>query len=166
MITFICFSLVFINNAYAVQTQISIKSEPSYKLIKDIIKNNISIGKIYEINVTLVNSGLGISDELTVNLTDEENFTLSKKIIINPGETKIISFTWSTLLIKNQQIIISFYPSDQDIIWNQYNSGSQAFTIYMTDENNVQATSTPGFEIVLVIASILIFSFPLKKNKS
>jgi len=166
MIAFICFFLVLINNAYATQTQISIKSEPSYKLIKNIIKNNVSISKIYEINVTLVNSGLGISDELTVNLTDEENFTLSKKIILNPDETKVVSFTWSTLLIKNQQIIISFYPSNQNIIWNQYNSGSQAFTLFMTDENDIQATSTPGFELVLVITSILIFSFLLKKNKS
>ena len=143
-----------------------LESEPTYRLIKDIIKNNVSLGKIYEINVTLVNRGLEISDELTVNLTDEENFTLSKKTKFYPSEIKVVSFTWSTLLIKNQQIIVSFYPSNQDIIWNQYNSGSKAFTLYMTNENDIQAASTPGFELVLVITSILIFSFRLKKNKS
>lgn len=150
----------------ATGAEVSIDGEPTYRLIKDIIKNNETIGKIYEINVTLVNSGFSGSDELTVNLTDEEHFSLSKKIILNPGETKVVSFTWSTLLIKNQQIIISFYPSNPDIDWNQYNSGSKAFTLYITDEKDIKATSTPGFEIVLVIIAVFIIIFLLEKRNN
>ena len=128
IVSFICLFIILYNTVDATQAEISIENEISYKLIKDIIKNNVSIGKIYEINVTLVNTGLEISNELTVNLTDEENFSLTKKIILNPGESKVVSFTWSTLLIKNQQITINYYPSNPDIDWNQFNSGSKAFT--------------------------------------
>ncbi len=122
------------------------------------MKNNEIIGIIYEINVTLVNSGLIKSDEITVNLTDEEHFFLSKEIVLNPGQNKTISFNWSTLLIKNQQIIIGYYPSNPDTGWNKCNSGSKVFTIYIKDEEKNKATA-PGFEIILLLISILIFIF-------
>ena len=124
----------------------------------------MTIGKTYEINVTLLNSGINSSEELIVNLTDEENFSLSKKIILNQNETKVVSFTWSTLLIKNQQIIVSFYPSNLDTDWNQYNHGSKTFTIYIADEKDKNTTNSPGFEIIFVIIAILIFIFLLKKR--
>lgn len=158
---------LIINNDFLIKAdgaEVSIVGEPTYVLIKDILKNNLTIGKIYEINVTLINSGFSSSEELIVNLTDEEHFSLSKKIILNQNETKVVSFTWSTLLIKNQQIIVCFYPSNLDTDWNQYNSGSKAFTLYITDEKDKNTTNTPGFEIIIVIIAILIFIFLLKKR--
>ena len=161
-IFFICaFQIIVINRLHvqANQAKISIYGEPTYKLIKDIKQNNEIIGKTYEINVTLVNSGLETTDEITVNLTDEEHFSLSRKIFLNPNETEIVSFNWSTLLIKDQQIKISYYPTNPDTNWNQYNSGSKIFTVLITDEKDTKATSTPGFEMVLVITSMLIIIF-------
>ena len=161
-----CLFLIIINNELYVQAAeagVYIDGEPTYKLIKNIIKNNEIIGKIYEINVTIINNGLDVSDDLIVNLTDEEHFSLSRNIILNSSETKIVSFTWSTLLIKNQQILVSFYPSNPDIIWNQYNSGSKAFTIYISNDKDLKATDTPGFEIIYVITAMLIFIFLLKR---
>jgi len=146
------------------QPGILIEGEPAIRLIKDIKQNNEIVGKIYEISVTLVNTGIDITDELTVNLTDEEHFSLSKKIMLNYSETKTVSFNWSTLLIKDQQIIISFYPTDQDTDLNQYNSGSKTFTIHMTDVQGIRSTSTPGFEAVLIITAILIVVFLMKKQ--
>ena len=169
IIIFIYLFLIINNKLHvsAAEAEVYIDGEPTYKLIKDIIKNDEIIGKIYEINITLVNSGFISSDELTVNLTDEEHFSLSRKIILNAGETKVVSFNWSTLLIKNQKIIISFYPSNPDIDWNKYNSGSKSFTIYITEEKDIKATSTPGFEIISLITAILIFTFLLKiRNNS
>ena len=167
IVFFICLFIIIINNesyVNAAEAEVFIDGEPAYKLIKDIIKNNKIIGKIFEINVTIVNSGLGVSDELIVNLTDEEHFSLSREIILNPGETKVVSFTWSTLLIKNQQILVSFYPSNPDIDWNQYNSGSKSFILYISNEKDINTTNTPGFEIVFVIIAMLIFILLLKKN--
>jgi hypothetical protein len=158
---------LIINNDFLIKAdgaEVSIVGEPTYVLIKDIIKNNVTIGKIYEINVTLINSGFNSSEELIVNLTDEEHFSLSKKIFLNQNETKVVSFTWSTLLIKNQQIIVCFYPSNLDTDWNKYNSGSKAFTLYITDEKDKKTTNTPGFEIIIEIIAILIFIFLLKKR--
>jgi len=152
------------SQARAVQPGISIIEEPTYRLIKDVYQNDKIIGKIYEINVTFVNNGLINSEEIMINLTDEEHFYLSRKIILTPGETTVL-FNWSTLLIKNQKIIISYHPSNQDIDWDKYNSGSKAFTLFMIDEENVKATSTPGFETVLLLVSLLIFIFILKKSK-
>ncbi len=157
---------LIINNDFLIKgagAEVSIVGEPTYVLIKDIIKNNEIIGKIYEINITFINNGFNSSEELIVNFTDEEHFSLSKKIILNPSETKVVSFTWSTLLIKNQQIIVSFYPSNLDIDWNQYNSGSKAFTLYIKDDKD-NTTNTPGFEIILLIIAVLIFIFLLKKR--
>ena len=82
---------------------------------------------------------------------------------IEPGETKTISFNWSTINIRNQILKVNFYPSDLDTLWNKYNSGYKTFTIKV-DDNNIPATSTPGFEILLAIIAIICFTYLMKKK--
>lgn len=148
------------------QAQVSFLGEPTYKLITNIERNGKIIGKTFQINVTLHNSGKLRSDELTVNLSDDEGFTLTRdKIYLDQGETKTVSFTWSTTVSKNQQIKVQFFPSNLDTVWNEYNSGSTTFTIKVTDNGGFPATSTPGFEIVVFLSAITILIFLLKKKR-
>ena len=142
---------------------ISIKDEPTYKLTNTILRDGRILGKSYKIDVVFTNSGAFKSDEIEVNLTDQEGFTLSQRTFFNPGETKTITFNWSTINIKNQELQINFYPSNQDIIRNNLNSGRKSLTIKV-DVSSVPGASTPGFEIVLLIAAILCVTTFLKRK--
>ena len=102
--------------------------EPSYQLKNSIIKNNKLIGQTYQINVTLYNKGYTRTVDFIVNHTYEDG-SLNKNISLEPEETKVVSFTWSTIKIKNQRLTIYFYPSDLDVIRTKYNSGSKSLTI-------------------------------------
>lgn len=146
------------------QAEISFFGEPTYTLENKIIKNNQVIGRIYKIDVTLYNAGNLRSEELAVNFTDEEGFSLVKYTYINPGVTKIISFNWSTILNRDQEIQANFFPADLDTIWNQNNSGSKTFMIKINDKNGMPATNTPGFELTLIISSIIIFVYLIRRK--
>jgi hypothetical protein len=149
-------SIITLDNCKAEdQVGVYIVGEPSYQLTNSIIKNNILIGQTYQINVTLYNSGYTRSIEFIVNLTDKDS-SLKKNISLGPGETKVVSFTWSTVKIKDQRLIIYFFPSDLDVIRTRYNSGSKSLTIKIENDKELPATSTPGFEIILVITAIFI----------
>ena len=167
---FLClFSIILTSgrDVRATGAGVSIVGEPTYRLTNSVIKNNEVLGKTYEINITLRNGGDSRSDELTINLADEEGFSLNKTAVLQPDETKVISFTWSTITIKNQVLLISFYPSNLDTDPNEYNSGSKTFTIHVTDEADLPAASTPGFEIIFVITAIIILiSLRKKRNKN
>ena len=137
------------------QVGVYIVGEPTYQLKNSIIKNNRIIGQTYQINVTLYNNGYTRTVEFIVNLTEKYS-SLKKNISLEPGETKVVSFTWSTINIKNQRLIIYFYPSDLDVIRTKYNSGSKSLTIKIENDKELPATSTPGFEVILVVIVILI----------
>jgi len=148
------------------QAGVSFLGEPTYRLITNIERNGQIIGKTFQINVTLHNSGKLRSDELTVNLSDQEGFTLNREsIYLDPGETKTISFAWSTTVNKNQQIVVNFYPTNLDTIWDGYNSGSTSFTVSAVGGGGIPATSTPGFEFVALLSAVAILIFLLKKKK-
>jgi len=142
---------------------ISIKDEPTYKLTNTILRDGRVLGKSYQIYVVITNSGAFKSDEIEVNLTDQEGYTLSQRTFFNPGETKTITFNWSTINIKNQELQINFYPSDLDIARNNLNSGKKSLTIKI-EEGSVPGASTPGFEIGLLIAAILGVVFFIKRK--
>lgn len=167
VLTLNLFFITFTEKSVAVnQAQVSFLGEPTYRLITNIERNGQVIGKTFQINVTLHNSGKLMSDELTVNLSDEEGFTLTRdKIYLDQGETKTISFTWSTTVNKNQQIKVQFFPSNLDTVWNEYNSGSKTFTIKFTDNGGLPATSTPGFEIVAFLSAVAFLILLLKKKR-
>lgn len=144
-------------------SEISIQGQPTYIVTNTIIKNGRILGKSFKIDVILSNTGNIKSDEIEVNITDEEGFALSQRTYFEPGETKTISFNWSTINIRNQILKVSFYPSNLDTLWNKYNSGYKSFIIKV-DDNNIPATSTPGFEIFLTIIAIICFTYLMKKK--
>ena len=168
VLTLNLFFIMFTEKSIAAnQAQVSFLGQPTYRLIRSIERNGQVIGKTFQINVTLHNSGNLMSDELTVNLSDEEGFTLTRdKIYLDQGDTKIISFTWSTTTLnRNQQIKVLFFPSDLNVSWNEFNSGSTTFTIKVTDSGGLPAASTPGFEIIVFLSAVTILIFLLKKKR-
>ena len=161
------FFMIFAEKCTAMdQSQVSLLGEPTYNLVRDIERNGQIIGKTYQINVTLYNSGDLRSDQLTLNLTDEEGFILHRdNVYVDPGKTATIPFTWSTTTIRNQNIRVNFYPTALDTIWNEYNSGSTIFSVKIRDDSGLPATSTPGFEIIALLFAVAISIFLLKKKR-
>jgi len=143
---------------------VSFADEPTIELNHEIVTNNEVKGRVFFVNVSLENTGNIASDELTVNLTDEEGFTLSKTTTVSASEIKTISFTWSTVYLSDQTLHISFYPSDLNKATTQYNHG--VTTISVSEEKTEDSNSnTPGFEIMLLIVAF-IFIIENKKRKT
>jgi len=136
--------------------EIIFAEEPTYELVNVLTKNNKEIGWTYQINVTLKNIGDKKSDELVVNLSDDEGFSLLNYTIIKPGEIKNISFRWSTIQKRDHVLTIRYFPADLDKSWNKYNSGLKKLTIPYKPSNEIQGTSTPGFEAIATFISITI----------
>jgi len=157
------FSFVEIINAEENPFEISIVDEPTYKLTKIIERNGRIIGKSYQISIILTNTGYQKTDQIEINMSDQEGFVLTQRTFINAGETKTITFNWSTIKIINQELKINYYPSDLDTPLNKYNSGQKIFKIKIA-ENGMPGTSTPGFEIILLIISILVVTFKFKRK--
>lgn len=165
---FMLISLLLIISSESIlakRSNVSIKEEPTYELVDTLTKNNKIIGKYYKIYVTLYNSGDVRSELLTVNLSDPEGFVLLQDTYVEAGETKIITFNWSTTYLINQNIKVNFFPSSAYAQTNQYNSGSISFVIDVVENNGLTGTSTPGFEIIFLISAILIIFFLSKKYK-
>ena len=68
------------------------------------------------------------------------------------------------MINRNQRITISYFPANLDTDWNQYNSGSKTLTIKIGAEDGLSATSTPGFEFMLVIMAFIVFTILWKKK--
>jgi len=148
------------------RAELEIKGEPSYTLIKEIKKGGTIIGRTYKINVEIGNAGNVRSEETVINLTDDEGFTLKKVTYFEPDETKTISFNWSTLYTYNQELKINYFPANLNLNRNRFNSGSAILTIKPLGDQGVSATNTPGFEIAIMILSLLCIMFygKIKKN--
>ena len=145
---------------------VSFVGEPTYELLNTVKRGGNIIGKAYVINITLYNSGPDESEALIVNISDEEGFDLFQRISIDSGETKVVTFEWSTMLLRNQQILINFYPENSKNKKTLQNSGSTSLTIKIIDTNDdLTGTSTPGFEFLVVLSAIILLSILLKKKK-
>ena len=141
---------------------ISIVGDPVYELVSRDTTNDITISR-YFINITFGNTGTETSDEIRVNLTDEEGFSLTKDFTLSAGAETTVSFYWSTTYYQNQNIVVKFFPKDLDTDWTEDNSGSTTFELVMIEgEDN---KSTPGFEIILVLSAIIIFAYYQKQKR-
>ena len=156
------FSCFLIENVKAQQADIDFIGEPTYFLTKEVIKNDEVIGRSYIINVTLRNSGDLKSEEMTINLTDIEGFSIHDLTYFEPGEIKTITFHWSTIILQDQQVILSYFPSAPGADRNQYNSGSKTLIIKVPSE--ISNESTPGFELIFSFLAIIIVIFVLSKK--
>ena len=145
---------------------VSFAKEPTYELVNRLTKNNKVIGWVFHINVYLQNTGDRRSEELIVNLSDEEGFSLMKQVILEPDENKTVTFTWSTISSKDQQLTIKYFPADLDTIWNKYNSGITTLNVIVEGKDSIPATGIPGFEIPLLMLTLIFIVLYQKKKKT
>ena len=117
----------------------------------------------YYINVSIHNSGDEPSIPIDVMIIEDEHIICPdycKNVSIDIHENKIFTFDWCTPSA-SKAIEIAFAPSDPEILKNQHNSGSQSLMI-MAEQSN-QEESTPGFELVTIVVSIVIFCIIFRK---
>lgn len=145
------------------RAEVSFLGEPTYELVNKLEKNTI-IAWTYSIDVTLQNTGNKKSDELLVNLSIKGD-SIKQKVIVEPENTSTVTFTWPFFSDKDQKFNVNFYPVDMGTPRNVYNSGKTSFTLIIEEADGLSSTSTPGFEIILFIASLIIIISLLKKKQ-
>lgn len=125
---------------------------------------------VYNIIAVLYNNDTIISDEINVLFHDPEfNSTMPSmkfsplNTTIGPKETKIFTLSdWPTTLSGKILINISFSPSSPTTVLNTKNTGYYLYTL--TIPSTKKTTSTPGFE-VLIVLSALAFLLLWRKTK-
>ena len=119
----------------------------------------------YNISITLHNSGNIISDNITVELADEDKLqNLTKEYSIKPGEDKTYTFSDHPLMGSGEHTLyINYYATDMD----KRNAGNTGSTTFIINEksNNDNDKGIPGFELVFLITSIILIFLINKKKK-
>ena len=162
--------MVFTQNVFAQDQHAELKfdGQPTYKILEEFRRGDVIVGYSFQIDIRIQNIGKLRSDEIKINLTDEEGFVLVNNTFFDPGETKTISFTWSTLSDIDQNIIVRYFPANLDTEKTVFNTGKTNFKLVIGEEDYIPGTSTgiPGFELILIIfAVITIVTLKRKKKK-
>jgi hypothetical protein len=125
----------------------------------------------YRIIVTLQNSGNTKTDELSVKFYDPEyNASTTPPLVLSPanyslkpGESKMFNISeWPTPLTGDVPLNISFSPISPTILNDDTNSGYYLYTLNIAGGTTKQ-TSTPGFEIGIVLVAIIVLLASRKK---
>ncbi|MDH7518079.1 MAG: hypothetical protein QHH19_07060 [Candidatus Thermoplasmatota archaeon] len=125
-------------------------------------KRGTNIIEFFNINITLRNLGANESDDITIELIDQDNAHLKKNHTFYPLEKKTFIFSNHPISgTGDHEITINFYPTDETKTAS-YNSGSK--TVIINKDKSQTGSTTPGFEIILIIAAITLFIFLKKKN--
>jgi len=127
-----------------------------YQLIKERVVGNVYV-RMFRINITLINQGDENSGNISVEMTDQEGFTLRKIISLMPGESKTVTFYWNTTITEEQVINITYAPATKGVTPTSYNSGKESIVIDAVYE--IGMDETPGFEFILFAIAVLIFVF-------
>lgn len=124
----------------------------------------------YTITAILQNTGDSESVNITVKLKDPQpglNATLifqPKNSSLKPDEEKTFVFeNWPTSLSGDIALNISFQPSSPDVLLTEFNSGYYISTLHIGD--GIKTTSTPGFEVLVVLIAILAFLYIKQMRK-
>lgn len=142
------------------------EKEPTYEFISE-EKNSEGqiIGRRYEIYMYLKNTGDEKTVDLVVNLSDEEETPgLKNYTYFEPGESKTITFGWSTRFIRDQTLNIKYYPENLGAERTNNNSGETTLTIVMGDVGGQTTTETPGFDLLIMIVAIILLIIAGKKK--
>ncbi|KAA0007764.1 MAG: hypothetical protein DRN01_05750 [Thermoplasmata archaeon] len=118
--------------------------------------------RTYIINVTLANNGDTASVDTTVDVEDNEGFILHKNTTLNPGETKVLSFEWTTKNPQQQIVNISYGPTSKNVPHTSYNSGKTTLTIEALPGYENNGKKTPGFEFMFLVAALLMLVYKRK----
>jgi len=132
----------------------------------DFIKKEDIKGRTFEyynIKIVITNSENSISDDITVEIEGEDGLSETLNYTIPAQGSR--EFLFSNFFIegeKQHQINISYYPTSKSVHErNEDNSGFSTIIIKLSTGSN---ESTPGFELILMIFSIIIY-FIFRKNK-
>ena len=147
----------------------SVTAEPADVSMPDIsyycYKNESNPPKFYYyINVSLHNSGGEPSIPMDVMIIEDGHVICPyrcQNVSIDIHENKIFTFDWCTPLA-SKSIEITYAPSNPETLKNEYNSGSQS--IIMEAEESNQEESTPGFELTIIIVSIVTLCIIFRKR--
>jgi len=138
-------------------------NDTDYKYIKKIKKGSFTF-EYFDISVTLYNSGPDTSDDMTVNLIDEDgSYNLTGTLA--PGEEKTFTFDNHPLIGQgNHNIKINFFPTDVN---NRRVKNTGSTTLKISRDKKENNNSVPGFELILLFLSIVIFYLIIyKKNNN
>jgi len=133
--------------------------EISHKCISSFNKGGIKYS-YYDILVTLSNSGIADSDNMTIELIDSSGSYI-KYFNVESESSKIVIYKDHPLSsIETNNIEIKFYPTSKDVLINSNNSGTKAYNIKDSNSNE----STPGFEFITFIITLSMLIY-IKKRK-
>ncbi|KYK21108.1 hypothetical protein AYK25_03785 [Thermoplasmatales archaeon SM1-50] len=163
----ICFILL-LNPVCVAQSNVSIK-DVSVELIKIRPPVGETIIREYRIRVLLCNTGDTISSAISVKFQEPEgsgNLTMQPlSYSLQPNEEKTFVFeNWPTILSGDVPLNISFGPASHYVNQDSTNSGFYVYTL--TIANGKTTTSTPGFEIIILLMALfaLMFKKQIKKK--
>lgn len=153
--------LVNISSAEDKYYEISI-IEKNYEIssIKD-IKGRTFV--FFNISITLKNSGNMISDDITLEIVGEDEMPLYKNYTIPAEGYK--EFTFDEFYLQGlgeHQVNLSYYPTNIDN-WNDYNHGKDV--LILQSGGNGDDSSTPGFEAIFLIMTIVVYVFLTRYKK-
>jgi hypothetical protein len=122
----------------------------------------------YQIIAVLYNNDTATSENITVKFLDPEvNNTLNLfplNATLGPKETKVFtSATWPTALSGPITLNVSFAPRSLEVVLTPKNSGYYHYTLNIPSTQ--KKTSTPGFEIVLVLCAVALFLLLQRKKQ-
>jgi hypothetical protein len=163
-------SLLFLSPfCSASQTEVSIK-DVTVQLIQTRPPIGTTTIREYRIAAILYNTGDTQSVNITVKLKDPQpglNATLifqPEGYSLKPNEEKTFIFeNWPTSLSGDIPLDISFQPSSPNVLLTEHNSGSYIYTLHIG--GNTKKTSTPGFEVLVVLMAILAVLFIQQERK-
>ena len=148
------------------QAIITFDGTPTYTHTKTITVGDTIRGYSFDIIVSIKNTGTVASQAMSVNLSDEEGFTLiyPSSITLEPGETETVTFNWSTSLVRDQNVWISFFPADLNADRDQNNSNSTILNIVIPESGTTK--KTPGFKLGIIILALLVSIILINKEKN
>lgn len=131
----------------------------------ELVKTRPPVGGVtireYTISAVLSNIGDSKSVNITVKFRDPEpgisgNLTLQpESYSLQPNEEKTFIFeNWPTTLSGTIILNISFDPSSPNVVHTDDNSGHYLYTLQIGDSQTT--TSTPGFEVLIVLVALLV----------
>jgi hypothetical protein len=151
---FIFFS-IFSTISTSAQTVYEISIEDvSYEVYKIEQITSTKIMVYYNISILLRNSGLRNSDEITVEIIDNEGFSLKKNATIPAEGQKEVTWEGGDFFLEqngDHYITINYYPTDETKK-NSLNSGTDLVYLSKSEDQN----TTPGFEVITVIGILLV----------
>ena len=161
--------IVFAGLVFASIGEIGASQDDSYEIsITDTTYEKTDVNDVhnivyYNISVTLENSGTIESEDITLQITDEDgNYTRNGTIL--PGSSKTFIFTDHPLIgLNDHTISLSFFPTDQFAPKNEYNSGEDSLTLIYNQGSGFD--TTPGFEafFTLIILSLFVLIKKVRK---